>query len=121
MRWDELPRSDNVEDRRGEEGGYGGSGFGFPIGTGGMGIGTLAVLGLLGWALGIDPRLLIGGAEILGGGHSYHTPHRAPAHTGAPSDRTGQFVSAVLGSTETGWRDFLEKGGGRAPPPNPEN
>ena len=79
MRWDELPRSDNVEDRRREEGGYGGGGF--PIGTGGMGIGTLVVLGLLGWALGIDPRLLIGGAEILsGGGHSYHTPYRAPTN-----------------------------------------
>src|SRR6266704_976771 len=65
MRWDELPRSDNIEDRRGEEGGYGGGGFGFPIGTGGMGIGTLGVLGVLGWALGIDPRLLIGGTETV--------------------------------------------------------
>ena len=116
MRWDELPRSDNIEDRRGE-GGYSGGG-GFPIGTGGMGIGTLAVLGLVGWALGIDPRLLIGGAEMLSGGdHSYHAPYRAPAHTGAPSDRTGQFVSAVLGSTETVWRDLLEKEGVRYRPP----
>src|SRR5438105_15932522 len=102
MRWDELPRSDNIEDRRGEEGGYGGGGFGLPIGTGGMGIGTLVVLGLVGWALGIDPRLLIGGAEILtGGGHSYHALYRAPTHTGAPNDRTGQFVAAILGITET--------------------
>jgi len=66
MRWDELPQSENVEDRRGEEGGYGGGGGGFPIGTGGMGIGTLVVLGLVGWALGIDPRLLIAAAENLG-------------------------------------------------------
>src|SRR6202162_5687676 len=116
MRWDELPRSDNIEDRRGE-GGYSGGG-GFPIGTGGMGIGTLAVLGLVGWALGIDPRLLIGGAEILsGGGHSYHTPYPAPSHPGAPSDRTGQFVSAVLGSTETVWRGPVGEGGGRQPAP----
>ena len=116
MRWDELPRSDNIEDRRGE-GGYSGGG-GFPIGTGGMGIGTMVVLGLVGWALGIDPRLLIGGAEMLSGGdHSYHTPYRAPSHTGAPSDRTGQFVSAVLGSTETVWRDLLEKEGVRYRPP----
>src|SRR5438067_3196796 len=119
MRWDELPQSENVEDRRGDAGGYGGGGFGFPMGTGGMGIGTLVVLGLVGWALGIDPRLLIGGAEMLGGGgHSYHAPYRAPTHTGAPSDRTGQFVSAVLGSTETAWREGMEKEGrGRCRPP----
>ena len=68
MRWDDLPQSDNVEDRRGGDDGGGGPGGGFPIGGGGLGIGTIIVLGLLGWALGIDPRLLIGGAEILTGG-----------------------------------------------------
>ena len=53
MRLDELPRSDNVEDRRGD-----GSG-GFPMGrTGGIGIGTIIVLGLIGWALGINSALL---------------------------------------------------------------
>ena len=41
MRLDELPRSDNVEDRRGDESG------GFPMGrTGGIGIGTIILLGL---------------------------------------------------------------------------
>ena len=28
----------------------------------------IIVLGLVGWAFGIDPRILIGGAEILTGG-----------------------------------------------------
>jgi predicted metalloprotease len=60
MRWDDFRRSDNVEDRR-EEGG--GGGFGVPGGAGGLGIGTVVVLGLIGWALGIDPRVLIGGAD----------------------------------------------------------
>ena len=41
--------------------------FPIPGGGGGLGIGTIIVLGLLGWALGIDPRILIGGAEIIGG------------------------------------------------------
>src|SRR5262249_61916924 len=87
-------------------------------GTGGMGLGTLVVLGPLGWALGIDPRLLIGGAEILsGGGHSYHTPYRAPTHSGKPTDRSGQFVSAVLGSTEAVWRDIFQQQGGSYRPP----
>ena len=50
MRLDELPRSDKVEDRRGD-----GSG-GFPMGrAGGMGIGTILLLSLVGWALGINP------------------------------------------------------------------
>ncbi len=39
--------------------------FGLPIGGGGIGIGTIIVLGLIGWALGIDPSLLIGGAEQI--------------------------------------------------------
>ena len=69
MRLDDMPESDNVEDRRGEGGGFGGGGMGgMPIGGGGLGIGGIVVLGLIGWALGIDPRLLIGGAEILTGG-----------------------------------------------------
>ena len=54
MRYDELPQSDNVEDRRGEGGG-GGGGFGFPMGLGGggLGIGTMVILGIVGYALGI--------------------------------------------------------------------
>ena len=69
MRYDDFRRSDEIEDRRGETGGGGmGGGFGIPMGGGGLGIGTIIVLGLLGAAFGIDPRILIGGAEILTGG-----------------------------------------------------
>ena len=71
MRLDDLPRSDNVEDRRGQDAGAGG--FRVPGGRGGLGIGTIVVLGLIGYWLGIDPRLLIGGAEILSGGGSCAT------------------------------------------------
>ncbi len=53
MRLDELPRSDNIEDRRGETGS---ARSGIPGGRGGLGIGTIVVLGLIGWALGIDPK-----------------------------------------------------------------
>jgi predicted metalloprotease len=116
MRWDDLPQSDNVEDRRGEDGGGGRGGFGLPIGGGGLGIGTVVVLGLLGWALGIDPRVLIGGAEILTGGGSPR--QEAPLnptsqHSGAPSDEMGRFVARVLGSTEVQWRDIFSKSGQR--------
>ncbi len=106
MRWDELPRSDNIEDRRGE-----GGGFGLPTG-GGIGIGTVVVLGLIGWALGVDPRVLIGGAEMAARHHApNHSPYGGAGRTGAPNDATGQFVSAVLGSTEVQWRDiFVQEG-----------
>ena len=107
MRWDDFRRSDNVEDRRG------GGGGGFRVPTGGrggrLGIGTIVVLGLLGWALGIDPRLLITGAEMLsGGGSEYSEP--APQQTGRsgqPQDREGQFASAILGNTEDVWKVVL--------------
>jgi hypothetical protein len=116
MRWDELPRSDNVEDRRGASGQSGpGGGFRMPGGRGGIGIGTIVVLGLVGWALGIDPRLLIDGAQVLtGGGTQYESPARNPASkgkAGAPSDQMGQFVSAVLGSTELQWKTIFSKAG----------
>ncbi len=116
MRWENLPGSDNVEDRRGEDGGArGGGGFGLPMG-GGLGIGTIVVLGLVGWALGIDPRLLIGGAEVLsGGGSQAEQPYRQPSdqarRTGKPDDEMGKFVSAVLGSADVQWKEIFAKDG----------
>ena len=113
MRWDELPQSENVEDRRGDDGGSGGGGGGFPIGGGGLGIGSIIVIGLLGWALGIDPGLLISGAEILtGGGQRQEIPQQGPRRpAGKPTDDTGKFVAAVLGSTEVTWKNIFEKDG----------
>jgi uncharacterized protein len=118
MRLDDLDKSSNIEDRRGDSGG--GGGFGLPIGGGGLGIGTVVVLGLIGWALGIDPRLLIGGAEILSGGNNsqIQQPSSGQARrTGAPSDEMGGLVSSVLGSTERQWKEVFAEAGGtyRAP------
>jgi uncharacterized protein len=107
MRLDELPRSDNVEDRRGMR---------MPGGRGGLGIGTVVILGLLGWWLGIDPRILIGGAEIFtGGDSSQQQTQQVP--TGAPTDQTGQFVAAVLGSTEAQWKEIFARAGKTYEPP----
>ena len=81
MRYDDFRRSDDIEDRRDDGGGMGGGGgFGLPMGGGGLGIGTIIVLGLISYAFGIDPRLLIGGAEILSGGSqapSYQSDRRS--------------------------------------------
>jgi predicted metalloprotease len=105
MRLDELPTSDRIEDRRR-----------VPGGRAGIGIGTVVILGLVGWALGIDPRVLIGGAEILSG--SGETRQRTEAgSTGAPSDEMGHFVSAILGSTEVEWKDVFAQAGKTYQPP----
>jgi uncharacterized protein len=113
MRFDQLPRSDQVEDRRGE------TRRGLPMGrAGGIGIGTLLLLSAIGWALGINPIYLIGGAEILSG-------LRAPQQQTQPtntkvdpaSDRTSEFVAAVLGSTEAQWRDIFAQSGRTYEPP----
>jgi predicted metalloprotease len=113
MRLDDLPQSENIEDRRGDDSGGGGGGFGFPMGRGGLGIGTIAILGIIGYALGIDPRLLIGGAEMLSGGGQQQTRSQPAGKTGAPSDEMGKFVARVLGSTEVQWKQVFEQAGQR--------
>ncbi len=105
MQWEDYRQSDNVEDRRGSGGGGGFAGM--PGGRGGIGIGTMVVLGLLGWALGIDPRILIGGAEMIGGiGGREQTPQTRQS-SGPPQDQMGRFVSAVLAQNEDVWTKVL--------------
>src|SRR5213595_39959 len=116
MRYDDFRRSDDIEDRRDDEGGgMGGGGFGLPMGGGGLGIGTIIVLGLVGYAFGIDPRILIGGAEILTGGGqapTYQTDRRSgPAKTGAPKDEVGSMISGILGEIDDRWSDIFKSSG----------
>jgi predicted metalloprotease len=105
MRLDELPTSNRIEDRRGLT----------TSRAGGIGIGTIVVLGLIGWALGIDPRLLIGGAEMMS--RSDQTQQETQVGTGTPSDETGRFVSAILGSTEAEWKEVFDQAGKSYQPP----
>ena len=108
MRLDELPKSARIEDRRGGS-----------VARGGIGVGTIVVLGLIGWALGIDPRLLIGGAEMMSrsGGQQQQADAGSTTSSGSPSDTMGQFVAAVLGSTETVWTDIFAQAGRTYKPP----
>jgi predicted metalloprotease len=117
MRWDDFRRSDNVEDDRG--GGGGGGGFGIPGGGGGLGIGAVVILSLVGWAFGIDPSVLIGGAEVIrGGGSQYQQPSQpVNRRSGAPKDQMGDFVSAVLGSTEDTWTAIFKASNQQYTPP----
>ncbi len=107
MRWDDFRQSENIEDRRGDEGG--GGGFGLPIGGGGLGIGTIIVLGILGYALGIDPRLLISGAEMATSGRSQYSEQARPTprQQTAPTDQTGKFVATMVAMNEDVWSEIL--------------
>jgi predicted metalloprotease len=72
----------------------------------------VVVLGIIGWAFGIDPGVLIGGAQILSGGSHYQQQYRpSNRRTGTPPDQIGQFVAAVLGNTEDTWSDIFRAGG----------
>ncbi|WP_029004478.1 KPN_02809 family neutral zinc metallopeptidase [Azorhizobium doebereinerae] len=98
MRLDDFRPSSNVEDRRG-------GGFQIPGGGGGLGIGTIIIVGLVGWALGINPVTLLSGLEAIQGSGSQQS---APAgKMGAPDDQLGQFAAKVLASTEQVWTDIF--------------
>ncbi|MBV8427965.1 MAG: neutral zinc metallopeptidase [Hyphomicrobiales bacterium] len=118
MRLDESEQSENLEDVRGSGGGFGG-GLPIPGGRGGLGIGTIIVLGLIGYAFGIDPRILIGGVELLSGGDGQvvQQSQREPQTSGPPSDESGRFISAVLANTEKVWGDVLPQQTGKSYPP----
>jgi predicted metalloprotease len=108
MQDDDLRASNNVEDRRGS----GISG----VGAGGLGIGAVLVLTLIGWVTGINPAVLIGGAEQV---QQHVNPAQESqqqsrqATRGAPTDQMGQFVARVLGETEDVWSQQLPAETGR--------
>src|SRR5580698_5426062 len=119
MQYDDLRRSSDIEDRRDDSGGGmgGGGGLGLPMGGGGLGIGTLIVLGLVSYAFGIDPRILIGGAEILNGGSgstqapSYQTDRTSTAKSGAPTDEMGNMIAGILGEIDDRWSEIFKADG----------
>ena len=93
------------------------AGGGLPIGTGGLGIGGMVVLGLVGWALGIDPCLLIQGANVvIGDRGGYEQPQRVPQQDTAR--RTGRRPTTPENSSRACsaaprcvWKDIFAKEG----------
>jgi predicted metalloprotease len=111
MRTDDFRPSDNVEDNRGARGGI-------PGGAGGLGIGTVVIIGLISWYFGIDPSVLLNGAQILTGGSTTEQSGPAPpVATGTPNDPTGKFVALVLGDTEDRWKEIFTAAGRTYHPP----
>lgn len=110
MRLDDERQSSNVEDMRG-------SGGGFSLGGGSLGIGAV-LLALVGsWVFGIDPSVIL---SLLEGGPAVtqsHVDSGQPAPQPPANDPQAQFVSRVLASTEDAWGQIFSAGGGRYPPP----
>jgi predicted metalloprotease len=114
MRTDDFRPSDNVEDDREVSASRGG----FPGGTGGLGIGTIIIIGLISWYFGIDPSALLNGAQILtGGSPSQESGPAPPVPAGTPTDPTGKFVALVLGDTEDRWKEIFAAAGKTYHPP----
>lgn len=115
MRWKGRSRSRNVNDSRGRGGGGFPGGLRIPMGGGsrraggGMGIGTMIIIGIVLWFLGINPLTLLGGGigDALTGGFAPKTQspqtQNAPRTTPSSNDEQVQFVETILGSTEQVW------------------
>lgn len=102
MRWRDLRRSDNVEDRRGQAPGR--MGPGLKLGGGGL----LLVL-LVSVMTGTNPLELLVALQETGGPPAVET---TPAPAPPANDPTSDFVRAVLGDTEDTWGRIFREGGG---------
>lgn len=89
MRWQDLRRSSNVDDRRGMSGGG-------KVALGGFGVVIVVVLGLL---TGQDPGQIL--ANLQGTQTEQQVGERPPGPRA--DDKMADFVGAVLGSTEDVW------------------
>lgn len=115
MRTDRMRESDNVDDRRGEGGGFGGLGGlgggmgggrrGPGIAIGGVGGLILVVLYLL---LGGNPQALLQGGGPAPGGPA---PAGSPAAAVDPNDPQARLVAKVLGDTEDVWGAIFKSEG----------
>jgi predicted metalloprotease len=107
MKWENNRQSDRVQDLRGRGGARLGGGRG-------LGLGTVVVALVLGWALGINPLTLLGvlgGVEDMAAGGAPVATE--PAASGTPQDDMGRFVAAVLGGTEDTWEALFRAEGAR--------
>jgi hypothetical protein len=140
MRWRGERESENVEDRRGEGGGFGfpfpGGGVQFPSGGSGRGggIGILGILIILGLMLffGIDPSIIMQGGPGGSGSNfpdiQLPRPQSEPTNFPIPGGQHGppierpqttneddlkRFVAVVLADTEDVWRSIFARYGER--------
>ena len=112
MKWEGNRQSDNVEDRR-DSGDGGARGGRRPmLGGRGVGLGTIVIALLAGWAFGINPMTVLG---LLSGGDPGQITSSAPQAAGprAPAtDPDTAFVRTVLADTEDVWSAVFKQAGG---------
>ncbi|MEQ1770437.1 MAG: neutral zinc metallopeptidase, partial [Devosia sp.] len=136
MKWQGRQGSSNIEDRRGQNAGGGlGGGFrrgGFggglgsnPFGTGGGmriptgrsggigGIVVIVIIFVIAMALGINPLTILNG----GGGSTTSFDQQSLPPSSASQDELTQFVSVMVGDTETYWTDYFKTQGETYTPP----
>jgi uncharacterized protein len=106
MRLDDIGQSDNVEDRRG-------SGGGGMVRGGGLGVGGMLLAGALAWFLGVDPRIIMGGAELVSRGGGMLTQGSSTGRTGPVQDEIGKFASQVFEANEQVWKQVLPQQSGQ--------
>ena len=121
MRWRGRRQSNNVEDVRGQGGGFGGGGLGrgggfrIPVGrgAGGGGISGIIILVVIFFALracGIDPLEMLAG-DPAGQGQSQVQPGGQATQNTPASDEMTQFVATVLAETEDVWNGIFQAEG----------
>ena len=102
MQYENTPVSQNIEDRRGQ----GGGGM---MGGGGLGVVGIIAVFAISYFTGINPAVLMGGAEMV----SRHVSQGAPTQQAAtgpaadPNDPTRKFLAHVMGTTEAVWGTVL--------------
>ena len=115
MEWKGRRQSDNIEDRRtsapGSPGGnpFGRGGMRIPIGGrsgGGLGIGSIALILVVCWFLGINPMTLLDD----GGGSNFQTENTQQRST-PQNDEMTAFVRTVLAETEDTWTGIFKASG----------
>ena len=105
MRWRDLRRSSNVEDRRDESPSVRGGGG---IKLGGVGLVLVMVASLI---FGVDPTQVL---SLLGGGSTATAPQQTQQRKAPPAnDPNADFVAAVLGDTEDTWSQLFQAQGGQ--------
>ena len=119
MRWGDMRRSENIEDRTAT----GPGGGRMPLRGGGMklGGGALILIVVISLIFGINPMQFLGMGDVVGPGPApapqpQVAPGTAPP-SARPTDPQQEMVAKVLGDTEDVWTALFKAMGSRYEPP----